>query len=119
MRMSKKDAKQRVKDISVRTFTICSCPESVYDRFIDFCNKNSKNIRYYKDKSGKLHKKEEVIYHIGLRLLLDIADSDAKSMMLYEKIKHLRDRVDLIEKKLQSEKDNNKSKTFGGDKNDK
>jgi len=111
----KKNTKERVKEISVRTFTIGGCPETVYDRFIKFCEQNAKNVRYFKDEKGKLHTKEEIIYHIGLRILLDSFESDAKTMMLYEKIKNLEKRLALLEEKPKEENKNRKKiKTFGG-----
>ncbi len=105
---------EKVKAISVRTFTISSCPETVYQRFIKFCNDNAKNTRFYKDENNKVHQKDEIIYHIGLRLLLDVYEADAKSLMLFEKIKALELDVENIRLKLSDYKPKLKSRTFGG-----
>lgn len=110
--MDEEDKKEKVQNISVRTFTIASCPEKVYQRFLKFCKENAKNVRYFQDDDNKLHKKEEVIYHIGLRMLIDSFEADAKNMMLYEKIKSVESRINLLEDSLKT-KQPSKKKTFG------
>lgn len=113
MKDKKRNIKDKVGDISVRTFTICGCPESVFNRFVQFCKTNARNTKYYKDNNGKLHVKKEDVYHFGLRLLLDIAETDAKTVTLYEKIHALDQRIALVEKRLEGKK-KTKRKTFGG-----
>ena len=112
--METETIKERVEKISVRTFTISSCPEKTYQEFIKFCEENAKNIRYFQDEEGKLHEKNEIIYHVGLRLLLDAFRADAKSVMLYEKIKALEQRIAFIESKDNKEEQKKEVKTFGG-----
>jgi len=108
--------KDKVKSISTRTFTVGSCPETIYERFTKFCDQNAKNIRYYKDDNGKMHEKTETIYHIGLRILLDAFEADAKSVMLFEKIQNNEQRITMLEN--QQKKQPSKIKTFGGNKNE-
>jgi len=111
----KESIKDKVEQISVRSFTVGSCPEKVYQRFRDFCESNAKNIRYYKDDKG-VHTKEEIIYHIGLKQLLDIAQTDAKSVMLFERILTVEQRMDLIDNEMTGEEKSTtklKKKTFG------
>ena len=109
-----KTVKDKVEEISVRTFTIASCPEKVYQRFLKYCKENARNVRFYQDKDG-MKQKEEIIYHMGLRLLRDIAETDAKSTMLYEKLVALEGRLALIENKPKEDKPKRKKvKTFGG-----
>jgi len=106
--------KDKVENISIRTFTISSCPEKTYQEFIKFCEENAKNMRYFQDEEGKLHEKIEIIYHVGLRLLLDAFKADAKSVMLYEKIKALEQRISLIESVGDKNESKKEIKTFGG-----
>lgn len=113
---TKKSIVDRVEDMktSIRTFTIGSCPEKTYQRFLNYCRTNAKNTKYFQDDNGKPVIKEELIYHVGLRLLLDIAETDAKSMVLFEKIAKLEDRLDNIEKKFINPKvEDKKAKTMG------
>ena len=115
----KETIKEKVQKISVRTFTISSCPEATYQQFIRFCEENARNVRYFQDDDGKLHEKVEIIYHVGLRLLLDGWEADAKTMMLYEKIKAMEGRLTLLEQTPQKEEPKRKEiKTFGGNKNE-
>ena len=111
--VNKSSIKDNVEQISIRSFTVGSCPEVIYQRFREFCEQNAKNVRYYKDDKG-VHTKEEIIYHIGLKQLLDIATTDAKSVMLFEKMIAIEQRMDLIDNSMGEEPKEVKKKTFGG-----
>jgi hypothetical protein len=113
----KNTVKDRLEDISTRTFTIGACPEKVYQRFINYCKNNAKNIKYFQDaNTGKPTVKEEIIYHVGLRLLLDASEIDAKNMVVYEKLTKLESRINALENALihKDTPKESKVKTFGG-----
>ena len=106
--------KERVENICVRTFTIASCPEKVYQRFVKFCKENARNVRFYQDKqTNQMKQKEEIIYHVGLRLLLDAFEADAKNVMLFEKIKQLETKITLLEQQINKSQNKKEIKTFG------
>jgi len=88
--------KERVdSDVVTLNFTVSNCPETIYNRFVDYCKKNAGNY-----------------YAMGLKQLLDTAEADAKSLMLYEKIIALEVRITELEGK-KDEKARLKPKTMG------
>lgn len=93
--------KERVDDMTYRVFTIKDCPEKTYKRFIAWCEANSKNQTY-------------VIYHLGLKMLLDAVETNAKDIMLLEKIQELDDRLTALEEKeVEPVKERKGPATFG------
>jgi len=90
-----KSIKERVESITLRKFWISDCPEEVYQRFVDFCKKETNNG-----------------YAMGIKLLLDAWEKNAIELMLYEKIIALEDWRDMHIAQHQNKK-KNKIKTLG------
>jgi len=90
-----KNLKERVESITTRNFSITKCPEIVWKEFTDFC---------------KLETSDS--YAMGVKLLLDAHKTNAKDLMLYQKIIELEDRVTLLEGKPKCAV----TKTFGAKK---
>jgi len=87
-----------VEDISTTTFHIAGVPISVFKRFVKFVEHNSTMTKIFYDKTGLKQIKKELCYSIALAQLLDIAEADAKTAMLYEKINAIDDRLKKVEK---------------------
>ncbi len=85
--------KNEVEDMSTTTFSIAGVPIKVFKRFIRFCEGNAKMTKIFVDKRGNKQIKKELCYSIGLAQLLDRAESDVKTQMLYDRIVKLEDKV--------------------------
>lgn len=103
---SDKDLKKRVSDITTINFNISKCPESVYNEFVQYC---------------KLHCSDPFtgspIYHMGLKMLLDLVKSDAKTEMFYRRLVELEDAMERMQQgilKQDKEKARQPIKTMGG-----
>lgn len=95
------ELKKKVDALTARDFWISKCPEYTYQHFIQYARKQAGNN-----------------YAVALMQLLRIADADAKTMLLYEKIEKLEQRLDSMESLTIEEdktKDNGRKKvsTFG------
>ena len=89
-----KSIKERVELITTRNFTVSACPETVFQRFVNFCKRETNNN-----------------YAMGIKILLDAYETHAKELVLYEKLLELEDRVTALEEKVFGTKQ--KPKTFG------
>jgi len=104
----KKPIQERIDAMTyVKPFPIKEVDLLTIKRFIKFCRFSSKND-----------------WGVGLKILLDSIDYDAKTMMLYEKISALESRIEGLESSQQEptrEVETNEDKpkkTFGGMKNE-
>lgn len=86
---------ERVKSMVTRHFYISKCPEEVYVRFSEFCKVETMDN-----------------YALGLKTLLDIAETNAKELTLYKKYLEMEDRlVELEGKEIEPKEE--KLKTMG------
>ena len=106
--MNEKNLREKVDNMTTTSFNIAGCPLKTFKRFMEFCEENAKITKIF-HKDGKKEIKEELCYSIGLKVLLDIANADAKFTMLYEKIQAVEEMV--IANQNQPTKE--KSGTFG------
>lgn len=78
----KKDSTvDRVEAICTRNFTICNCPEEVFQRFTKFSKKEAADY-----------------YAMGLKILLDKAETQAKDLVLFDRLLQIEDRLNEIDK---------------------
>jgi len=95
-----KNIKDKVEDMTTRNFTISGCPEKVFQRFSSYAKEHAADG-----------------YWMAVKQLLDIVDTNAKEVMLYERLMELTDRVNALETKG-TEVPKRKPKTFGMNKKD-
>ena len=76
------------------SFHISGCPIATMKRFVNFCNQNSKMTKVFYDKNNQRQVKEDLCYSIGLAMLLDAVDADAKTQMLFDRITKLEKQVE-------------------------
>ena len=93
-----KNIKERVELITTRNFTISACPEKVFQRFVSFCKQETNNN-----------------YAMGIKLLLDVYEKNAKELVLYEKLLDHEDRLIALEEAVFGKKEKKKipPKTMG------
>ncbi len=94
------EEEKSVEDVMTTSFNIAGVPMPVFKRFIRFCEHNAKMTRVYYNRAHKREIKEELCYSIGLSQLLDRAEGDATTHMLYEKVNKVEDRLKKIEEAL-------------------
>jgi hypothetical protein len=97
----------RIKNITTRVFTIAGCPEETYQRFTNFCKLNARNVRVKKNRdTGEIISQyEELIYHMGLRILLDIAEADGKNQMLFDRLSAAENNISTISEQISTKKE--------------
>jgi hypothetical protein len=76
------DVRKRVMSITTRNFTISGCPEDVFQRFSKYAKENAADG-----------------YWMAIKQLLDIAETNAKELMLFERLEELSDRMNELENK--------------------
>jgi hypothetical protein len=109
--MDEKDLNERVEDITTTTFSVAGIPIKEFRRFLEFCEMNAKITKIFYDRvTNKKQIKEDICYAIGLSRLMDMAESDAKTELLYAKILEIQARLDAME----GNEEKKKPKTFGG-----
>jgi hypothetical protein len=93
-----KDIKQRVSELTTINFSITKCPEKVFQRFTDFCRKETGNN-----------------YSFGLKLLLDGMEGNIKEALIFEQYIELKAEIEDIKASLAETKPEKKKKdkTFG------
>lgn len=87
------DVRKRIEQITTRNFTISACPEVVFRRFSDY---------------AKAHTSDA--YWMAIKELLDIAEANAKELVLYEKVNQLQMRIDQLGESTEKK---SSGKTFG------
>ena len=93
--MTDKDKiKEKVDKITSVNFQINDCPLEIFQRFQGYCREHTKNN-----------------YSIGLSNLLSVAETNAKEVMVWEKIMELQDRILALENKPST--DRPRIKTMG------
>lgn len=98
-----KPMKDRVEEMTTRNFWIANCPEKIYNQFVDYAKRETENS-----------------YARALKELLMIAETDAKTILLYERMLAIEDRLCKLEGEDESSKSIDKRKkiaTFGGGRN--
>ena len=85
-----KKIQDRVEEITTTTFSIQGVPIRVFKRFLRFCEDNAK---IWRDRTGQKQIREELCYSIGLAILLDSWDTDAKHQLLFDRIVKLEDKL--------------------------
>lgn|SRR3990167_5375223 len=97
--LHKQDIVNRVDAMTlVKPFVIKEIDMLTLKRLVRYCRQNAKND-----------------WGTGIKMLLDAAEADAKTMMLYEKIVVLEDKVEsLIGKPQEEKKEKKEFKGFGG-----
>lgn len=91
--------KDDVESVITTTFSIQGVPMKVFKRFINFCKLNAVMTKVYIDRRGQKQIKQDLCYSIALSQLLDLAETDAKHTMLYDKIVKLELQVKTLEVK--------------------
>lgn len=94
------DLKRRVENITTTSFSISGVKITDFKRFIRFCEDNATVTKVYHDKQGNVNTKSELCYSIGLKHLLDIAESDAKNVMLFDRMVKLEEQLRELEGKV-------------------
>ena len=80
------------------TFTVSGIDSKVFERFVKFCELNSTVTKTYPNPAGGPPQiKNQVWYAGGIRILLDIAEADAKTQMLFDKLAGLVERIEKLE----------------------
>ena len=97
--------KEKVDLLTTINFNISNCPKKTFDDFVRFAQEHCNHPF-----SGK------PIYHVAIRMLLDLVKSNATQEMMYRRLVELEDRLDaLTELSSSDEKKKKKRKeTFGG-----
>lgn len=105
-----KNLKDKVEEMSTRTFTVGGMPERDFQRFIKFCQLNARATKiFYRE--GKREVKKELIYSIAIKQLLDAYEADAKIQMLYDRLIKLED--GMVDKTESKEPERKVIKTMG------
>ena len=98
MEREKETVQDRFEKISVRIFTIAGCPEETFQRFMRYCDGHAKNVKLIHVEQGKpAIRKEELIYHFGLKQLLDVAERNAVTTSLFKKMLELEGKFEELE----------------------
>lgn len=98
----KKPMNERVDAMTyIKPFPIKECDLLTIKRFIQFCRFNSKND-----------------WGVGLKMLMDYVETDAKTLLLYDKILKLENDMEglkvLVDNKQGEDEEKGERKTFGG-----
>ena len=75
-----KSLKEKVDMLTTRNFSITRCPEIVWEDFVNFCKRESGDS-----------------YSMGIKLLLDSYKTNAKELMLYQRILDIEARMSMLE----------------------
>jgi hypothetical protein len=75
--------KERVENLVTTNFSITKCPVKIWEEFVTFCKEETNNN-----------------YSFGLKLLLGAYKANIKEIMLYEQYILMKERMELLEKKL-------------------
>ena len=97
--MTDDEIKKRVEGIATINFSISKCPVKVYEDFVQFC----------KEETGDN-------YAFGLKMACEALKGNAKDAVLFQQYLELKERVDVLEEKLNEGKVESKAKgpkTFG------
>jgi len=99
--MSEEKIKDRIEKITTRNFSITKCPERVYKRFVEFCQKETNDN-----------------YSMGLKLLIDGMDGNVKEKVLFQQYMEIKEELSNFAGKLQAfenkgEEIKSDVKTFG------
>ena len=90
---NEEDIKSQIEDITTTTFSIQGVPIKVFKRFLRFCEDNAQMTLIFKDKDGQKQIKKKEIYSIGLAILLDAYETDAKHQLLFDRLTKLEEKV--------------------------
>ena len=96
MEDKEKSIQDKVDEITTTTFSIAGCPIKVFKLFVKFCEENAKTTKIIYNE-GKREIREQLCYAIGLKQLVDIANADAKSQMLFDRVVKLEERMVVLE----------------------
>mgnify|MGYP001595901286 CR=1 FL=1 len=88
-----KKIQDQVEEITTTTFSIQGVPIRVFKRFLRFCEDNAKITKVWRDRTGQKQIREELCYSIGLAMLLDAWETDAKHQLLFDRIVKLEDKL--------------------------
>lgn len=84
---NKKDLKERVDDITHVNFQVNECPLTILKKFKDYAKQHTRSN-----------------YPMAIERLLEIADTNAKDLMIWESILDVRDKVAQLELHVASDK---------------